>query len=79
MGRECSTREKRRNACRVLVGKPKGNRLLGSSIRKWEDNNRICRIDRNMTGWYGLYSDGPGEVTVEGSYVHGGERLGSIK
>jgi hypothetical protein len=28
----------RRNACRDLVGKPKGKRPLGKSKPKWEDN-----------------------------------------
>jgi hypothetical protein len=31
----------KRNAHRVLVGKPKGKRLVGSLRRKWEDNSEM--------------------------------------
>jgi hypothetical protein len=30
--------EKMRNAYRMLIGKPEGKRLFGSSISTWEDN-----------------------------------------
>jgi hypothetical protein len=30
----------KRNACRVLVGKPEGTRPLGRHRRRWEDNIR---------------------------------------
>jgi hypothetical protein len=33
-------REKR-NACRILVGRPEGKRLLGRPRRMWEDNIKI--------------------------------------
>jgi hypothetical protein len=29
------------NACKVLVGNPKGKRLLGRYGHRWEDNNKI--------------------------------------
>lgn len=29
------------NACKVLVGKPKGKRPLGRCGHSWEDNNKI--------------------------------------
>jgi hypothetical protein len=38
----------KRNACRILVGKPEGKRQLGRPRRRWED----IKIDR--MGWYGL-------------------------
>jgi hypothetical protein len=31
----------KRNAYRILVGKPEGKRPLGRSRRRWEDNIRI--------------------------------------
>jgi hypothetical protein len=37
MGHVAYMREMR-NACRILVGKPKGKRPLMSSMRRWEDN-----------------------------------------
>jgi hypothetical protein len=32
---------RKRNAYRVLVGKPKGNSLLGRPRRMWEDNIKL--------------------------------------
>jgi hypothetical protein len=40
-------REKR-NACRLLVGKPEGKRPLGRSRRRWVDN---IRMDLGEVGW----------------------------
>jgi transposase len=37
-----------RNAYRILVGKPEGDRLLGRPRRIWEDN---IRIDVREIGW----------------------------
>ena len=31
----------RKDADRVLVGKPEGNRPLGRPRRRWEDNNKM--------------------------------------
>jgi hypothetical protein len=31
----------RKGACRILVGKPEGKRLLGRPRCKWEDNIKI--------------------------------------
>jgi hypothetical protein len=49
MGRECSTHGEKRNAYRILVGKPEGKRLLGRHRRrirlKW-----ISEI-----GWGGMH------------------------
>jgi hypothetical protein len=38
----------KRNAYRLLVGKPEGKRLLGRSRRKWVDN---IRMDLGEVGW----------------------------
>jgi hypothetical protein len=43
-------REKR-NAYRILVGKPEGKRPLGRPRRRWEDN---IRIDLREIGWGGM-------------------------
>jgi hypothetical protein len=37
-----------RNAWKVLVGKPKGKRLLGRPRRRWEDN---IKMNLRATGW----------------------------
>jgi hypothetical protein len=39
---------KKRNAYRVLVGKPEGKRPLGSPRRRWVDN---IYIDLREIGW----------------------------
>jgi hypothetical protein len=36
---------------RVLVGKPEGERPLGSSRRRWEDN---IKMDLQEVGWFNL-------------------------
>jgi hypothetical protein len=46
MGRACSTNGEKRNACRILVGKPEGKKQLGR--RRWEDN---IRMDLREIGW----------------------------
>jgi hypothetical protein len=38
----------RRGACRVLVGKPEGNRPLGKPRCRWDDN---IKIDLQEVGW----------------------------
>jgi pullulanase/glycogen debranching enzyme len=45
----CIRHEEKRNAYKVLVGKPEGKRQLGRTRRKWGNNNNKCQ--RNMTGW----------------------------
>jgi hypothetical protein len=37
MGRACSTNGEKRDAYRILVGKPEGKRPLGRSRRRWVD------------------------------------------
>jgi hypothetical protein len=41
----------KRNACRVLVGKPEVMRLLGRPRRRWEDN---ITMDLRELGWGGM-------------------------
>jgi hypothetical protein len=41
----------KRNAYRILVGKPEGNRPLGRSRRRWVDN---IKMDLRETGWDGV-------------------------
>jgi hypothetical protein len=41
----------KRNACRILMGKPDGKRLLERPRRRWEDN---IKIDLREIGWCGM-------------------------
>jgi hypothetical protein len=45
MGRACSTNggeeEEKKNAYRILVGKPEGQRPQGKPRRRWVDNNKM--------------------------------------
>jgi hypothetical protein len=41
MGRACGTNAEKRNAYRVLVGKPEGNRPLERPRRRWVDNIKM--------------------------------------
>jgi hypothetical protein len=41
----------KRNAYRILVGKPEGKRALGRLRRRWEDN---IRMDLREIGWDGM-------------------------
>jgi hypothetical protein len=41
MGRARSTNGEKRNAYRILVGKPEGKRPLGKPRRKWVDNIKM--------------------------------------
>jgi hypothetical protein len=50
MGREFSTHEKR-NAYRILVGKPKGKRPLGRPRCRRVDN---IKMDLREIGWSGM-------------------------
>jgi hypothetical protein len=53
MGGPCSTNGEKRNAYRLLVGKPEGKRPLGRPRCRWVDNIRILeRWDEVM--WTGL-------------------------
>jgi hypothetical protein len=46
MGGACSTNGEKRNAYRILVGKPEGRRPLGRPRRKWVDNIKMDLIGR---------------------------------
>jgi hypothetical protein len=41
MGRACSMSGEKRDANRILVGKPEGKRLLGRPRFRWVDNIKI--------------------------------------
>jgi hypothetical protein len=41
----------KRNAYKILVGKPEGKRPLGRPRRRWVDN---IKMDLGEMGWYGL-------------------------
>jgi hypothetical protein len=43
----------KRNAYRLLVGKPEGKKLLGRPRRRWVDNIRMdnIRMDLGEVGW----------------------------
>jgi hypothetical protein len=47
MGRTCGTYGERIGAYRALVGKPEGRRPLGRPRRRWEDNTRWFKYDRD--------------------------------
>jgi hypothetical protein len=59
MGRACSTNGEKRNAYRVLVGKPNGKRPPGRPIRRWVDNIKIYlrEIGWNGRDWIDLAQD----------------------
>jgi hypothetical protein len=68
----------KRNAYRILVGKPDGKRPLGRPRHRWVDN---INMDLREIGWGGMnwidlaQDRGP----VESSCEDGNEALGSIK
>jgi hypothetical protein len=49
MGGPCSTNGEKRNAYRLLVGKPEGKRPLGRQRRRWWVDN--IRVDLGEVGW----------------------------
>jgi hypothetical protein len=67
----------KRNAYRILLGKPEGKRPLGRQRRRWVNN---IKIDLREIDWDGM----AGSIwlrmgTVEGSCEHGNEPSGSKK
>jgi hypothetical protein len=59
MGRACSTTGEKRNACKILVGKPEGKRPLGRPRLRWLDNIKtdLIEIECDGTDWIDLVQD----------------------
>jgi hypothetical protein len=59
MGRACSTNGEKRNACRILVGKPEGKRPLGRTRCRWMDNIKMDLRDIGCDGidWIDMAQD----------------------
>jgi hypothetical protein len=59
MGGPCSTDGDKRNAYRLLVGKPEGKRPLGRPRRRWVDNIRMDFLEVGWSDmdWIGLAQD----------------------
>jgi hypothetical protein len=59
MGGPCSTNGEKRNAYRLLVGKPDGKRPLGRPRCRWVDNIRIAlgEVGWDDVDWIGLVQD----------------------
>jgi hypothetical protein len=51
LGRTCITNGEKRNAYRVLLGKPEGKRPLGRPRHAWVDN---IKMDLREIGWGGM-------------------------
>jgi hypothetical protein len=51
IGRACSKNGEKRNAYRILVGKPEGKRPLGKPGLRWVDN---IKIDLREIEWDGM-------------------------
>jgi hypothetical protein len=51
MDRTCSTNGEKKNAYRILVGKPEGKRQLGRPRLGWVDN---IKIGLREIGWGGM-------------------------
>jgi hypothetical protein len=59
VGGSCSTNGEKRNAYRLLVGKPDGKRPLGRPRGRWMDSIRIDlgEVGRGDVDWNGLAQD----------------------
>jgi hypothetical protein len=59
MGGSCSTYGEKRNAYRLLVGKPEGRRPLGRPRRRWVINIRmdLGEVGGGNVDWIGLAQD----------------------
>jgi hypothetical protein len=55
----CSTNGEKRNAYRILVGKPEGKRPLGRPRRRWENNIKMNLTEIGCGGmdWIDLAQD----------------------
>jgi hypothetical protein len=78
MGEPCSTNGEKRNAYRLLVGKPEGKRPLGRPRRRWVDNIGIDlgEVGWSDVDWIGLAQD---RKRVESCCKFGIEPSGSMK
>jgi hypothetical protein len=74
MGQAYSTNGDKRNAYRLLVGKPVGKRPLGRPRCRWMDN---IKMDLRKRGWDSMDCIDLGPV--EGFCEHGPEPSGAIK
>jgi hypothetical protein len=45
VGGACSSNGEKRNAYRLLVGKPEGKRPVGRPRHRWVDNIKICLVE----------------------------------
>jgi hypothetical protein len=66
----------KRNAHRILVGKPEGKIPLGRPRRRWVDN---IKIDLGETGWDRMGWIDLAQDRDQWTYEHGNEPSGSIK
>jgi hypothetical protein len=59
MGGACSANWEKRNAYRLLVGKPEGRRPLGRPRRRWLDNIKtdLVEVEWGDVYWIGLAQD----------------------
>jgi hypothetical protein len=59
MGGSCSTNGEKRNAYRLLVGKPEGKRPPGRPRRRWVDNIKrdLGEMGWGDVDWIGLAKD----------------------
>jgi hypothetical protein len=59
MDRVCSANGEKKNAYRILVGKPEGKRPLGTPKRRWMDNIKmgLSEIEWDGLDWIDLAQD----------------------
>jgi hypothetical protein len=59
VGGACSPNGEKKNAYRLLVGKPEGKRPLGIPRRRWVDNIKTDLLEIGWDGvdWIGLAQD----------------------
>jgi hypothetical protein len=78
MDRACSTIGEKRNACRILVGKPEGKRPLGRPRRRKVDNITmdLREVRWNFMDWIDRAQD---RDQWNALCEHGNELLGSRK
>jgi hypothetical protein len=65
-----------RNEYKILVGKPEGERPLGRSRRRWEDN---IKMDLGEIGWEIVDWIHVDQVQLAGSCEHSNELSGPLK